>query len=36
VALARLGMSNVVGGILTKFDPKSAGVSYGRTDYYSY
>lgn len=36
VALARLGSSNVVGGIITKFDPKAAGVSYGRTDYYAY
>ncbi|MEO6360337.1 MAG: polysaccharide biosynthesis tyrosine autokinase [Sphingomicrobium sp.] len=36
MALARLGMGNVVGGIITKFDPKAAGVSYGRMDYYAY
>ncbi len=36
VAMSRLGTGNVVGAILTKFDPKAAGVSYGRMDYYSY
>ena len=35
VAVARLGSSNVVGAIITKFDPKAAGVNYGR-DYYTY
>lgn len=36
VALSRLGAGNVVGGIITKFDPKAAGVSYGKMDYYAY
>ena len=35
MALGRLGMTNVVGGIITKFDPKSAGANYGH-DYYAY
>jgi polysaccharide biosynthesis transport protein len=36
VAISRLPQSNVIGGVITKFDPKSAGVQYGGYDYYSY
>jgi capsular exopolysaccharide synthesis family protein len=36
MAMSRLGMGKVVGGIITKFNPKAAGASYGRMDYYSY
>lgn len=35
MALGRLGMANVLGGIITKFDSKSAGVDYG-PNYYAY
>jgi len=36
VAISRLPLSNVIGGVITKFDPKSAGVQYGGYDYYTY
>ena len=36
VAVSRLPQANVIGGVITKFDPKSAGVSYGGYDYYTY
>ena len=36
VAISRLPQSNVIGGVITKFDPKSAGVHYGGYDYYTY
>lgn len=36
VAISRLPQSNVIGGVITKFDPKSAGVRYGGYDYYTY
>lgn len=36
VAVSRLSKSNVIGGIITKFDAKTAGVRYGDYDYYSY
>jgi polysaccharide biosynthesis transport protein len=36
VALSRLPGSNIIGGIITKFDAKAAGVHYGDYDYYSY
>lgn len=36
VALSRLSGANIIGSIITKFDPRAAGVSYGGTDYYSY
>ena len=35
VALSRLP-GNIIGGIITKFDAKAAGVHYGDYDYYSY
>jgi len=36
VALSRLPGSNIIGGIITKFDAKAAGVHYGDYNYYSY
>lgn len=36
VAISRLAPNNVIGGIVTKFDAKSAGVRYGGSDYYTY
>jgi Mrp family chromosome partitioning ATPase len=36
IALARLPGSGIIGTVVTKFNPKSAGVQYGGTDYYSY
>ena len=36
LAVSRLPEANVVGGIITKFDPRTAGVRYGGTDYYQY
>jgi capsular exopolysaccharide synthesis family protein len=36
VALSRLPQTNIVGGVITKFDPKSAGVRYGGYNYYTY
>jgi capsular exopolysaccharide synthesis family protein len=36
VALSRLPQDNIVGGVVTKFDPKSAGVRYGGYNYYTY
>ena len=36
VAVSRLPQANVIGGVITKFDPKSAGVRYGGYDYYTY
>lgn len=36
VAVSRLPHANVIGGVITKFDPKSAGVRYGGYDYYTY
>ena len=36
VAVSRLPQHTIMGGILTKFDPKSAGVNYGGYDYYNY
>lgn len=36
LAVSRLPEGNVIGGVITKFDPKSAGVRYGGYDYYTY
>ncbi|MGZ2411649.1 polysaccharide biosynthesis transport protein [Sphingomonas sp. F9_3S_D5_B_2] len=36
LAVSRLPGVNVLGAVLTKFDPKAAGVRYGGTDYYGY
>jgi polysaccharide biosynthesis transport protein len=36
LAVSRLPQNNLVGGVITKFDPKSAGVTYGGYDYYTY
>jgi Mrp family chromosome partitioning ATPase len=36
VALSRLPGSNIIGGIITKFDAKAAGVHYGDYNYYTY
>jgi hypothetical protein len=36
VALSRLPQDNIVGGVITKFDAKSAGVRYGGHEYYTY
>lgn len=36
LAVSRLPQDNIVGGVITKFDPKSAGVNYGGCDYYTY
>ena len=36
LAVSRLPGSNVIGGVITKFDPKTAGVRYGGYDYYKY
>lgn len=36
MALSRLPRNNVIGGVITKFDPKKAGVRYGSYDYYAY
>jgi len=36
LAVSRLPPNNVLGGVITKFDPKSAGVRYGGHDYYTY
>jgi capsular exopolysaccharide synthesis family protein len=36
LAVSRLPGSNVIGGVITKFDPKTAGVRYGGYDYYNY
>lgn len=36
IALSRLPGSGIIGTVVTKFNPKSAGVRYGGTDYYSY
>ena len=36
LAISRLPQSNVIGGVITKFDPKAAGVQYGGYDYYTY
>ena len=36
MAVSRLSKSNVIGGVITKFDAKSAGVRYGDYEYYSY
>jgi polysaccharide biosynthesis transport protein len=36
IAISRLGQNNVVGGIITKFDARTAGVRYGGSDYYTY
>lgn len=35
-ALSRLPQDNLVGGVITKFDSKTAGVRYGSYDYYGY
>ena len=36
VAISRLQHNNVIGAVITKFDPRSAGVRYGGYDYYTY
>jgi capsular exopolysaccharide synthesis family protein len=36
VAVSRLPQNNIIGGVITKFDAKSAGVRYGGNDYYTY
>ena len=36
VAISRLPQNNIIGGVITKFDAKSAGVRYGGHDYYTY
>lgn len=36
IALSRLPGSGIIGTVVTKFNPKSAGVRYGGTDYYTY
>ena len=36
IALSRLPGSGIIGTVVTKFNPKSAGVRYGGTNYYSY
>ena len=36
IALSRLPGSGIIGTVVTKFNPKSAGVRYGGTDYYAY
>jgi capsular exopolysaccharide synthesis family protein len=36
LAVSRLPPDNVLGSVITKFDPRSAGVRYGGYDYYSY
>ena len=36
VAISRLPQDNIIGGVITKFDAKSAGVRYGGHDYYTY
>lgn len=36
IAISRLPGSGIIGTVVTKFNPKSAGVRYGGTDYYSY
>ena len=36
VALSRLPQANIIGGVITKFDAKSAGVRYGGHEYYTY
>lgn len=36
LAVSRLPQHTVMGGVITKFDPKSAGVTYGGYDYYTY
>jgi capsular exopolysaccharide synthesis family protein len=36
VAISRLPNANVIGGVITKFNPKTAGVRYGGYDYYTY
>jgi capsular exopolysaccharide synthesis family protein len=35
-AVSRLPQSNIIGGVITKFDAKVAGVRYGGSDYYTY
>jgi capsular exopolysaccharide synthesis family protein len=36
LAVSRLPEASVIGGVLTKFNPRAAGVRYGGTDYYQY
>lgn len=36
VAISRLPQSNIIGGIITKFDARRAGVRYGSYNYYRY
>jgi capsular exopolysaccharide synthesis family protein len=36
LALSRLPQSNIIGGVITKFDAKAAGVRYGSYNYYTY
>jgi len=36
MAVSRLTNANVIGGIVTKFDSKVAGVRYGDSEYYTY
>ena len=36
LAVSRLPATTVVGGVVTKFDAKRAGVHYGNTEYYNY
>jgi len=36
LALSRLPQSTILGGVITKFDAKAAGVRYGSYDYYTY
>ena len=36
IALSRLPGAGIIGTVVTKFNPKSAGVRYGGTDYYNY
>ena len=36
LAVSRLPPTTVVGGVVTKFDAKRAGVHYGNTEYYNY
>jgi capsular exopolysaccharide synthesis family protein len=36
IALSRLPGSGIIGTVVTKFNPKSAGARYGGTDYYTY
>jgi capsular exopolysaccharide synthesis family protein len=36
IAMSRLPQTNIIGGIITKFDAKAAGVRYGDYNYYTY